>query len=270
MQFGQTLKAAREAKGLTVGQLAETTHIMVQIVEDMENDNFARIAAPIYGRGFIKRYCSVVGIDPAPFINEYMSIINGDHDAPIRRIEPSAKEPPLPSFLGGNPPTAEATAPAAPAPAPMPAAEPVQHIVQPAFDDPLPPPAAEAQPKPEPQPHAVAPLSRYASPLGERHVDRPRATKFQLPKLPPSFFRMALLVGGMLAVILILFFSIRALYRMTMSSPAKTETPSAEVAAQEPKAEKPAAPKPTAEKPRSAAPIAPVKTTRKPRSFYFD
>ena len=46
--FGETLKAAREAKGLTCSQVAAQTHMLVQIVEEMEREDFHRIPAPIY------------------------------------------------------------------------------------------------------------------------------------------------------------------------------------------------------------------------------
>ena len=65
IEFGKTLRAAREAKGYTVSQLAEATRLMHQVVEDLENENFTRIPAPIYGRGFVKLYCEAVGLDSA-------------------------------------------------------------------------------------------------------------------------------------------------------------------------------------------------------------
>jgi CheY-like chemotaxis protein len=36
--------------------IAEATRMMVQVVEELEREDFRRIAAPIYGRGFIKLY----------------------------------------------------------------------------------------------------------------------------------------------------------------------------------------------------------------------
>ena len=54
MAIGPTLRQAREAKGMTTSEVARVTRMMVQLVEDLEKDDFGRIAAPIYGRGFIK------------------------------------------------------------------------------------------------------------------------------------------------------------------------------------------------------------------------
>ena len=50
IEFGKTLRAARESKGLTPGQIAEKTHMMVQMVEGLEKEDFSKIVAPIYGR----------------------------------------------------------------------------------------------------------------------------------------------------------------------------------------------------------------------------
>ena len=95
IEFGETLRKAREARGLTTGQVADSTHMMVQMVEDLENEDFSKIAAPIYGRGFVKLYCEAVGLDPKPLIAEFMDIFNGNRPPAIRLKPPvsaAAKE----------------------------------------------------------------------------------------------------------------------------------------------------------------------------------
>lgn len=84
MEFGKSLRAAREAKGYTVSQLAEATHLVPSVVERLENEDFSHIPAPIYGRGFVKLYCEGVGLEAKPFVDEFMEIINGNHESSIR------------------------------------------------------------------------------------------------------------------------------------------------------------------------------------------
>lgn len=84
IDFGETLRRAREAKGMTVMQIAEATCMLPQQIEDLENENFTRIAAPIYGRGFVKLYCGVVGLDPKPLVAEFMDIFNGNKQPTIK------------------------------------------------------------------------------------------------------------------------------------------------------------------------------------------
>lgn len=69
--IGQQLKAAREAKGYSLHKVAEKTRILIQILEDMEQDNYQRIPAPTYARGFIKLYAETVGLDPEPLLLLY-------------------------------------------------------------------------------------------------------------------------------------------------------------------------------------------------------
>ena len=40
IEFGKTLREAREAKGYTINQLANATNLMHQIVADLEEENF--------------------------------------------------------------------------------------------------------------------------------------------------------------------------------------------------------------------------------------
>jgi|GEM_PF-3123810 len=77
MALGNILKETREARGLTTTEVAEHTNMMVQIVEELEKEDFHRIAAPIYGRGFLKLYAELLQIDAQPLIEEFMDIYNG-------------------------------------------------------------------------------------------------------------------------------------------------------------------------------------------------
>lgn len=98
MSLGATLKSAREAKGLTVAELANELHLKTQIVEDLEKDDFQNITASIYGRGFIKLCAERLGIDPAPLLDEFRQVYQkpSHETAPYgtpeyRRLEELAK-----------------------------------------------------------------------------------------------------------------------------------------------------------------------------------
>jgi len=92
MAIGPTLQDARLKKQLTTSQVAGQTRMKVQIVDDLEHDDFHRIAATIYGKGFIKLFAECVDLDPAPLIADYMRTVRGEHDdAPPGTIEPDTK-----------------------------------------------------------------------------------------------------------------------------------------------------------------------------------
>ena len=262
IEFGRTLRAAREAKGYTIAQIAENTHMAPSTVEDLEKEDFTHIPAPIYGRGFVKLYCEAVGLDPKPMVAEFMEIFSGNHDTGIKE-RPVALTEPEPSAEPEFP--AETEFPAEPEP---PVQQPVQEATPAEDPEPEPPPApapepdlfAPATPMPEPvtasEPPPAAPppfddlfstpeqtsepprLSRYAAPISQTQANH-QPSSF----LSPTIWRIAALACAALVVVWLAFLGIRALYRAT-STPAEPETSTPTMTAEEATAAKEA--KPTA------------------------
>ena len=169
--FGETLKAAREAKGLTCSQVAAQTHMLVQIVEEMEREDFHRIPAPIYGRGFVRLFADCVGLDPVPLVREFMDIYEGRRAPAVSiREVPTAPIPPPAPPTWQTAMTPQPT-PAEPIPEPEPAPEPVIAPVQESVTQPEPEPIAQPQPEPEPvappepEPEPVAPPKLEPEPV---------------------------------------------------------------------------------------------------------
>lgn len=73
MALGSKLKNARLDRGLTASEVAAVTRMKVQMIEDIEREDFSKVAATIYGKGFIRLYAEQVGLDPAPLIEEYLT-----------------------------------------------------------------------------------------------------------------------------------------------------------------------------------------------------
>ena len=192
MEFGKSLREAREAKGYTTAQIAETTHMLVSIVEGLEKEDFSRIAAPIYGRGFVKLYCEAVGLEAKPFVEEFMEIMNGNRGVTIKE-RPIEMPAPVQDAVPPPPP-------------PPPAAEQDLFTREPASHEPL--PAVEPPPTAKPQ----ANISRYASPFRSEET-APSA----FPVLP---WRLILLAVAGLAILAVLICGIRALYCATSAKPA--------------------------------------------------
>lgn len=99
MSLGEELRKARMARNLTASQVAAATRMKVQTVEAIESESFARIAAPIYAKGFIKLYAEFVGLDPAPLLAEYSAHFVDAKAAPPVRMdeEPALDRPPAPA-----------------------------------------------------------------------------------------------------------------------------------------------------------------------------
>lgn len=97
MALGAILREERERRGLTEHQVADATRMMVQMVRELEDEDLHRIAAPIYGRGFIKLYAGFLGIDPVPLIKDFEELYaqRGQRPAPPPRVS-------LERFGGGS------------------------------------------------------------------------------------------------------------------------------------------------------------------------
>jgi hypothetical protein len=96
MGLGEQLRDARLSRQESTSQVAAATRIKIQIIEDLEREHFDQIAAPIYGKGFIKLYAEHVGLDPRPLIEEYVArVTEPPHVEPVAPpVAPVAPPPP--------------------------------------------------------------------------------------------------------------------------------------------------------------------------------
>jgi cytoskeletal protein RodZ len=63
LAVGEQLHAAREAQGLTVYHVAEITKIKTDHVRALEEGNYSVFAAPVYIRGFVRSYGTLLKLD---------------------------------------------------------------------------------------------------------------------------------------------------------------------------------------------------------------
>lgn len=71
MALGQILKEARIRRGFTESEVAERIKMNTQMIVDIEAENYSRIAAPIYGKGYVRKYAEFLGIDYRPLVEEF-------------------------------------------------------------------------------------------------------------------------------------------------------------------------------------------------------
>ena len=76
--LGEHLRAAREAKSLTTAQVAEHLHLDVWVVEAMEANNFSALGAPVFAKGHLRQYASMLGLASDELLMEYYQA----HDKP--------------------------------------------------------------------------------------------------------------------------------------------------------------------------------------------
>ena len=185
--IGTKLRLAREALGYSQGQIAEKTRILPQIVAGLENEDYSRIVAPIYGRGFVKLYAQAVGLDPAECSREFMESYNG------RGTVPEQSKSPIDKFVkskadgergssGGEEEEVQAV-------------EPQAEVT-----------GAEEEPTYE-EPPARRAVSRYAPPMPEE----PSSNGI----IPPFVWRIAIVAVCAAAFVWAMVAGLKALYRAT-------------------------------------------------------
>lgn len=150
MALGAALKEARMRKKLTASEVAGGTRMKTQTVTALEEEDFDKIAAPIYAKGFIKLYAEFVGLDPQALVAEYVERFleakpNPEPAATPEPISVPATEPDLSR-------RSEAKAPPRP--------EPVVEEVRP--EPAAPEPVAEEVPLDLAPPEPVADVSRQS------------------------------------------------------------------------------------------------------------
>jgi transcriptional regulator with XRE-family HTH domain len=78
-EIGERLKSERENQHLSLKTVSERAHISVSMLESIEEGHFERIGIPILIRGFVRNYCSVLGMDPGPLLERHAAAIK-DYD----------------------------------------------------------------------------------------------------------------------------------------------------------------------------------------------
>ena len=69
--FGAALKRAREAQGISIGDMAARSRLSVQQVRALESERTAELSEPVYVRAFIRGVASVLGLEPDPLVADY-------------------------------------------------------------------------------------------------------------------------------------------------------------------------------------------------------
>ena len=78
IDFGAKLRGARERRGVSLRQIAETTKISVAALEALERNDPSRLPGGIFSRAFVRSYAAEVGLDPEATVREFLERFNLD------------------------------------------------------------------------------------------------------------------------------------------------------------------------------------------------
>src|SRR3954452_18189263 len=73
MSIGAQLRAAREAKGLSVGAIAQRIRVQPRVLSAIEIDDLSVVPPRPFDRGFVRAYADEVDLDPELTVRDYFA-----------------------------------------------------------------------------------------------------------------------------------------------------------------------------------------------------
>jgi cytoskeletal protein RodZ len=101
--IGENLREARHNKKVSLEDASRATRIKIEILEQLESDEFDRLAAPAYTKGFLRLYAEYLGLDSQSIVDAYLRSEGGlrrqglhvETEKAIRARKPRELELPL-------------------------------------------------------------------------------------------------------------------------------------------------------------------------------
>jgi cytoskeleton protein RodZ len=75
LTLGEKLQQAREARGITISEVAEQTRISSLYLEAIENNDYRTLPGGIFNKGFVKSYARYVGVDEHEALADYSQLL---------------------------------------------------------------------------------------------------------------------------------------------------------------------------------------------------
>jgi len=69
--LGQRLKAERERRGVSKQKAADEMHLDSWVIDALEAGDYQRIGPPVYAKGHLKRYATILGLPSAEVVSGY-------------------------------------------------------------------------------------------------------------------------------------------------------------------------------------------------------
>lgn len=68
---GRQLSEARKANDMALESVSESTGIPLNVLEALEANDWGKLDAPVYVKGYLRKYASLLGLDPEAVIKSY-------------------------------------------------------------------------------------------------------------------------------------------------------------------------------------------------------
>jgi len=75
LTLGEKLRQAREARGISISEVAEQTRISALYLEAIENNDYRTLPGGIFNKGFVKSFAKFVGVDEQEALQDYSQLL---------------------------------------------------------------------------------------------------------------------------------------------------------------------------------------------------
>ena len=75
LTLGEKLRQAREARGISISEVAEQTRISALYLEAIENNDYRTLPGGIFNKGFVKSFAKFVGVDEQEALQDYSNLL---------------------------------------------------------------------------------------------------------------------------------------------------------------------------------------------------
>jgi cytoskeleton protein RodZ len=75
LTLGEKLRQAREARGISISEVAEQTRISALYLEAIENNDYRTLPGGIFNKGFVKSFAKFVGVDETEALQDYSRLL---------------------------------------------------------------------------------------------------------------------------------------------------------------------------------------------------
>jgi cytoskeleton protein RodZ len=100
--FGDSLRREREARGVSLGEISESTKISVGFLRALEQEDYERLPGGVFNRGFVRAYSKFLGIDEEGMVADFDAAYEqyrAEQSPPPTVESAEAKKLPLPDYL---------------------------------------------------------------------------------------------------------------------------------------------------------------------------
>lgn len=69
--FGPNLRRIRVQRGIRIERIAAETKINIELLKELERNDFSRWPVGIYARAYVRQYAYAIGVDPDSTVDEF-------------------------------------------------------------------------------------------------------------------------------------------------------------------------------------------------------